>query len=454
MDRPNNDPQAKEMMEGRIFPLILRFAAPTTVGMTVISLYSLSDALFVSSLGTEAGAAVGVTFAIQALLQAVGYTFGMGSGSLVSRRLGSRREREASQYATVAIVCSLLIGVAIMLIGFIFGAPLIRFLGAGESIYPYAMSYSRFLFFSAPFTCATFVLSQLLRAEGKVLWSTVGLVVGSLLNIFLDPILITRLGMGISGASLATLISQTVSSAILFSAYVFRKSRLSLLCGFTLRDLSALPKILLVGLPSFFRPGLTVLATILLNHSALMLGDAAVEAISVVTRLFLLAFSLCLGVGQGMMPVTGYNRGCGRQDRILKAYLISTLLASVLMLTVSIPLIIFAPQLIAFFRNDPNVIAIGVKALRAQSIVLIFHGTITCTIMLLQSIGHNLGATVLACARQGLFFVPLIMLMPRWFGTESIIYVQPLADLLSFLLALPFFIGMTRSLKQKITEQP
>ncbi len=437
------------MTEGKIIPLILRLAAPTTVGMFVTALYSMTDALFVSSLGTEASAAVGVTFAIQALLQAIGYTFGVGAASLISRALGSRRDKEAGTYATLALILGAVTGCAVTLIGIVFGNPVIRFLGATPSIHPYALIYSRYLFLSAPFACCGFVASQLLRAEGKAVYSMVGLTVGSLLNIALDPLLIYTLGLGIEGASLATLISQIAGLAVLLSAYVFGKSQLSLFRHVSRTDLSHCGRIFVAGLPSLFRQGCIALATILINHAAGTWGDAAVAALSVVNRVFQLAFSVCLGVGQGMMPVVGFNYGFDRKERVYRAYRFASLLATSLMLLISIPLLIFTPQIVAAFRDDPDVIAIGTVALRAQSAVLVCHGVVTCANMLLQSIGKPFSATVLACARQGILFLPLLFLLPNRFGIESLIWVQPLADALTLVFSIPFLFYIARHLKEK-----
>ncbi len=442
----------KDMTEGKIVPLVLRLAAPSTVGMFVTALYSMTDALFVSSLGTEASAAVGVTFSIQALLQAIGYTFGVGAGSLISRALGSRRDADAGRYATVSLLLAAITGSLVTLIGLSFGSPLMRILGATESIHPHALAYSRYLFISAPFMCCAFVASQLLRAEGKAVYSMVGLTVGSLLNIALDPFLIRTVGLGIAGASLATLISQIVCLLVLLSAYLLRKSQLSLFRDFSPRVFRESGRITIAGLPSSFRQGFIAVATILLNHAAGTWGDAAVAALSVVNRVFQLAFSLCLGIGQGMMPIAGFNYGADNRDRVYKAFYFSSVLATAVMLVVSVPLLILSPQVIAVFRNDPNVIDIGRAALRAQSAVLVTHGVVTCANMLLQAIGKPFSATVLACARQGILFLPLLFLLPNAFGIESLIYVQPLADALTLLFAIPFIVYVVRHLKGKTAK--
>ncbi|MBQ8440553.1 MAG: MATE family efflux transporter [Clostridia bacterium] len=429
--------------------LIFSLSLPTAVGMAVIALYTLADAYFVSSLGTSAGAAVGVVFAIHVLIQAVGYTLGMGGGSLLSRCLGKKEEQGANDYATVALVFSILAGGLITALTLLFRHPLIHFLGATESIYPFALDYSIPLFWSAIPMCGTFVLSQLLRAEGKAVWSMTGLAVGSLANIGLDPLLIHNLGMGISGASTATLISQILSFSVLLSAYCFRRSQLRLFQEFHFSSLLKIGRIFIAGLPSLLRQGLSGIATVLLNHATAPHGDAAITAMSIVNRLFLLVFSLCLGFGQGLMPVVGYNYGANNEERAKKAYLFSLFASSGIMLLISIPLAIFAPAWIGFFREDPDVISIGAYALRLQCAVLFTHGAVTCTIMFLQALGRSIPATILASARQGLFFLPLIFLLPAKFGLHGLILTQPLADLLTGIFAIFFAVYGAKLLGKK-----
>lgn len=443
------------MTESPISSLVLSLAAPTAVTMIVIALYTLADAYFVASLGTSAGAAVGVVFAVQVLLQAVGYTLGMGGGSLLSRSLGKKEYDNANQYATVALLFSILCGALITMLALLFQDPLIRILGATESIYQYALDYAIPLFWSAVPTCMTFVLGQLLRAEGKAVWSMNGQVVGCLANILLDPLLIHTLDLGIAGASVATLISQCIACITLFSAYALKKSEIRLFKGLRLNSFSAIGRITVTGLPSLLRQGLSGLATVLLNHASAHFGETSVEALSIVNRLFLFVFSVCLGIGQGLMPVAGYNVGHGNTERAKKAYRFSLWVSTLSMLLISIPLFIWAPQWISFFnKSDPRVIEVGARALRLQSLVLFTHGAVTCTIMFLQAIGKALPATVLAAARQGIFFLPLILLLPRRFSLQGLILTQPIADAATFLFALPFvFYAIRRAIGMKTEKK-
>ena len=430
-----NDVRYQKMTEAPVGKTILELSLPNTVGLLVIAAYSLADSFFVSELGTQAGAAIGVVFPLPVLMQAVGYTLGLGAGSRLSRALGKKDRETASRLAASAILWSLILGSSIAALGLWQENALLRLFGASREIADTARAYLTPLLWSAPAMCAAFVLSQLLRAEGLATYAMVGLAAGSICNIVLDPILITGVGMGIAGASTATLISQNLSALILLSAYIFHKSHLRPFSHFRLKTLLIIGKIFVTGLPSLFRQGLSGVATILVNHAAADYSDAAVLALSLVARVFLLVFSLCLGIGQGMMPVVGYSHGAGNEKRQADAYRFAVRLSSVAMFAISIPLIIWAPEVISLFRDDSEVIRIGAFALRAQCAILFTHGLVTCTILYLQAVGRAFLSTVLAAARQGFFFLPLVFLLPMRFGLLGLCLAQPAADALTFLFA-------------------
>lgn len=430
-----NDVRYQKMTEAPVGKTILELSLPNTVGLLVIAAYSLADSFFVSELGTQAGAAIGVVFPLPVLMQAVGYTLGLGAGSRLSRALGKRDRDTASSLAASAIVWSLLLGGAISALGLWQEEALLRLFGASKDIIDIARAYLTPLLWSTPAMCLSFVLSQLLRAEGLATYSMIGLAAGSICNIILDPILISGVGMGIAGASTATLISQNLSAVILLSAYVFHQSHLRPFSHLGIRSFLLFGKIFVTGLPSLARQGLSGLATILINHAAAEYSDAAVLALSLVARVFLLVFSLCLGIGQGMMPVVGYSHGAGNKKRQENAYRFAVRLSGAVMFAISIPLVIWAPEVISLFRDDSEVIRIGAFALRAQSAILFTHGLVTCTILYLQAIGRAFLGTVLAAARQGFFFLPLIFLLPAKFGLLGLCLAQPAADAVTFLFA-------------------
>ncbi len=436
------------LRNGSIPSLILRLAVPNTLGLLVVSAYSLADSFFVASLGTDATSAVGVTFSLHVLMQAVGYTLGMGAGSLLSRALGRGEHDRASRVASVAFFLSLLIGSVIAGSGLVFRVPILRFLGASGTVLDAALSYAFPLFLSAPAMCVSFVLSQLLRAEGRAIYAMAGLMTGSLLNIALDPILISYLHLGIAGASVATLISQTLGAAVLLSAFVGRRKTLDVL-RLDLSAFSSTSKIVIAGLPSLLRQGLSGVCAILLNRAAALVGNGALSAFSLVTRLFLLVFAFCLGLGQAMIPVVGYNLGANDHERVKKAYLFSLVSSSLVMLFFSVPLFFFSTPILRFFGAAEEALGIGTLALRAQSAVLVLHGVITCTILFLQVMGRTFTGSLLAAARQGIFFLPLIFLLPTRFGATGLALTQPASDVLSFLLAIPLLIFAFRSTNTK-----
>ena len=442
----------QQLASASIPPLICKFAVPNTVGLLAITVYSLADSYFVSALGTEASAAVGVTFALHVLIQAVGYTLGMGAGSLLSRALGQKKDRDAREFCLVAILLSFFFGVLITVFGLRFQESLLHLLGATEATLPPARAYVAPLLWSAAPMCATFTLSQLLRSEGKAVYSMIGLCLGSLLNISLDPLLISVLGWGIRGASSATLISQWGACLFLLFSYLRRPMELSPFHAVRIAAFAKAGRILFTGLPSLFRQGLSGTAAILLNHAAASVSETALTAVTLVSRVFLLVFSFCLGLAQGMVPVVGYNYGAGDLQRVKKAYSFSLFSSSLVMLLFSIPLFAFSPQIFSLFYKDAEVIKIGTDVLRAQAVVLFTHGLVTPTIFYLQTVGLPLLATILAVARQGLFFLPLILTLPARFGLWGVEWSQPLADAATFLFAIPFLLFCFRSIK-KMTKQ-
>ena len=440
----NETAKHKLMTEAPVKGLILRLSVPSTVSMLITSVYGFADSWFISRLGTSASGAVGVVFSVTSLIQAIGFTLGTGAGSLLSRALGAKKKEDADCFASLSFWLSLILGGLVTLFGLLFLNPVIRFLGATDGIFPFARAYGFYLFCSAPVMCAAFVLNNLLRAEGKVTYSMSGFVVGNLLNIALDPLFIFRLNMGCAGAALATLISQSVGLFVLLSAYVLRKSEVSILPHHAWKKISKTGIICVTGLPSLFRQGLAGVASILLTRSAGHWGDAAVAGVSVVSRIFLLLYSFCLGIGQGLMPAAGYNHGAGNHARVRKLYRFAMILATAVMLALSVPTAIFAPQIISFFRPDEDVIRVGSAVLRALCSVMFLHGVIAVTNMFLQATGHPFGAALIASARQGLFFLPLIFWLPRSFGLVGLEWTQAVADALTFLLSVPFAVYWLR----------
>lgn len=436
----------EKMLNTPISRLIPRLALPTIASMLVTSIYNMADTYFVSQVGQSASGAVGVVYTLMLFIQAIGFTLGMGSGSHIARLLGAQEEEASGDIASTGFFSSIGLGFLLAVFGLLFIDPLVRLLGATETIAPYARDYAGYILIGAPYMAASYVLNNILRAQGNAFWSMAGLTVGGVLNIILDPIFIFTLGMGTGGAALATIISQFVSFCILLFM-VFRHSSAKV----TLRRFrfKLLGKIIPVGAPSFFRQGMTSIATILLNRTAGGWGDAAIAAMSITARTMAFCFSALIGFFQGFQPVCGFNYGARRYDRVRESILFSVKVATVGLTLMAAIVLLFAPQIIGLFRRgDTEVIAIGTLALRMQAFMLPTMGWAVMTNMSHQSLGMSLQASILSFARQGIFFIPLILVLPLLSGLLGVQLAQPIADALSFCLSLPFGIALLRGLRR------
>ncbi len=444
--------QYNRMTEESIPRLIVRLSIPTILSMLVTNIYNLVDTAFVGQLGTSESAAVGIVFGFMSILQAVGFMFGQGAGSITARLLGARDDRNASRVASTGIVCSVLLGAIISLTAFPLHHWIILTLGSTETIYPHARSYLLTILFAAPFMTGGYTLNNLLRYEGKASLGMIGLMSGAILNIALDPILMFVLHMGVAGAALATAASQVISFLILLSMFLRGRTVTRL----SLKQFDPRPRvigdIMTTGLPSMLRQVLNSVASILLNSSAAVYGDAAVAAMSIVGRISFFVFALALGIGQGFQPVCAYNFGAKKYLRLRSAYRVTVMLSEAILIVSAVLTLLFSGNLIAVFRNDPDVISIGTRALQLQMITILFLPFSMSTEMLYQSTGHRLGASFLSSARSGLFFIPSLILLSRLRGLAGIQEAQPLAYLLAFPLALFFMLRFMRRLPK--TDEP
>lgn len=467
----NQEQQHRKMTQTPIPRLVVRLGIPTTISMLITSVYNMADTAFVSQLGTSASAAVGVVFSLMAVFQAVGFTLGMGAGSLLSRKLGEKDKEAADRYAASAFYLSLAFGVVIVLLGSVLIRPLMQLLGATDTILPYAVGYGRYIIFGAPVICASFVLNNVLRAEGKAALAMVGLCTGGVLNLALDPLLIFKAGLGTSGAAIATLISQCVSFALLLSMFLFHRSNVSLHPKHIAWKLRPCTEIIRCGMPSFCRQGLASISTVLLNRQAVRygllegaarfadaaaakaFGDAAVASMSIVSKVFMFMLCIALGVGQGFMPVAGYNYGAKQYGRVRSAYRFTVFLSLGLMSGLSAAVFACSPQIVALFRrDDPAVIEIGTLAMRLQCVAMPLQTMIVPTNMIHQALGRSWESTLLSACRQGIFFIPLILLLPHCIGLLGVQATQAAADMLTFAVSIPFAIRFFKHLPKTAEE--
>jgi len=438
------------MLCAPISKVIPKLAVPSIISMLITSIYNMADTFFVSQIGTSASGAVGVIFSAMAIIQAISFMLGMGTGTNVSQALGANDEERASRLASTGFFTALLVGVAVAILGNVNIDWLVRFLGATETIVPYAKDYATYIFYAAPFMMGSLVLNNLLRFQGLASYGMIGITFGGILNMALDPLFIFTFGLGTAGAAIATAISQFASFSILLAMTITKPDALTV----RLRDfkpaLSLYGRILYTGFPSLGRQGIASVSTILLNTAAGVHGDAAIAAMSIVSRFIMFINSTVIGFGQGFQPVCGFSYGAGKYTRVREAYGFCVKVATVILLTLSACAFLFAEPIITVFRRDDlEVIRIGTLALRLQLTTLPLWGVIVMSNMFTQSIGYGVRATLIAISRQGLFLIPLLLVLPGTLGLLGIQIAQPISDACAFVLALVVASGILRDMKQK-----
>ena len=448
-EEKKTDKQYHQMIETPIPKLITSLAIPTIISMLITSVYNIADTYFVSKLGRSASGAIGIVFSLMAAIQAIGFTVGMGAGSTISRLLGEQKEQEAKEIAVSGFALSLALGAIVTGIGLLYLTPLMRLLGASETILPYAKSYGFYILLAAPVMSGSFVLNNLLRSEGKAKFAMLGMVAGAVFNLVLDPIFIFDLDLGITGAALATAISQSVGFVILLGCFLLKKSSLPMTIRNISRKAGSYGAILKTGFPSFLRQGLASVATVLLNQKAADYGDSAVAAMSIVGKIFMVFFCIVIGFGQGYQPALGYNYGAREWKRVRKAAYFTTLVAVGIMSVLGVAGFLCAGILMKLFMQaDEEVVAIGTFALRCQCVVMPLIPIGVVSNMTFQSIGREWSATFLSACRQGVFFLPLILLLPGIWGLTGVQITQAVADAATAVVSVPFIVVFFRKLKK------
>ena len=449
MSPRKEDAQYIKMTETPVARLVVTLGIPTTISMLVTSIYNMADTAFVGALGTSASGAIGVVFGYMAILQAIGFMFGQGSGSQIARMLGRRDGESANRIASTGFLTAVALALAVALASWFCLDDLLRFLGSSETILPYARSYCSFILLGAPFITGSFVLNNILRYEGLAMKAMIGLVTGAVLNLVLDPLLIFVFHMGTAGAGLATALSQIVSFCILLSMFLRGVTQSRLSFRSYSRDIRDLLWIIAIGFPSLLRQAMSSIGTIILNRCARGYGDAAVAAMAIVSRISMFIFSVGLGLGQGYQPVCSFNYGAGKYGRVRAAFRATLRITMVVLVFFSVGVYLAAPWLVRFFRDDPEVIAIGVQALRYACFVMWLLPVSVLTNMTLQSSGKALPASFLALLRSGLFFLPVLLILNRVLGITGIEVAQPIADILTAVTSIPFVLYFFRHLPQE-----
>ena len=438
--------QFRRMTETPIPQLILSLAAPTILSMLITSIYNLADTFFVGQISTSASGAVGVVSSLMAIIQALGFMLGHGAGTIISRSLGSRDTTAATRFASTSFFTALVFGVVLAVAGLGTLPHFMMLLGSTETILPHACAYARPILIAAPLMISSLVKNNILRYEGKASFAMIGLVTGGVLNIALDPLFMFVFGLGTAGAGIATALSQSISFCILLSMFLRGKTVSQFRLSAVTREARDFGRILLGGAPSFGRQGLNSIGGMLLNLAARSHGDAAVAGMSIVSRIFMFIISVAIGVGQGLQPVASFNYGARKYRRVRQAA-IFTIEAAFCMLVVLVGLCwVNGDALVRLFRDDPAVTTVALPAFHYQCLAMLLQPIIVVANMTFQSVGASGRATFLACCRQGVFFIPLILILPRTHGLFGVEICQPIADVLTFLVSLPFLIAFLQQL--------
>ncbi len=436
--QPRHRDNYEFLTQAPVSRVILTMAVPTIVSMLVTCFYVIVDTYFVGQLNTQSTAAVGIVFPLMSLIQAIGSFFGHGSGAYMSRELGARRTDNASSMATTGLVYALLTGILIAVVALLFLRPLSLVLGSTATSLPFTEQYMAIILLGAPFQIASFTLNSQLRMQGNARYAMWGIISGALLNVILDPILIFACGLQLRGAALATVIGQIVSVAVLLAMCHFRAT-----AGVRLRPRyfslhwHYVREIVYGGSPSLSRQGLASISVILLNVAAAGYGDAAVAAMSIVSRVTMFVMAVIVGLGQGFQPFCGYCYGAALYNRLRHGFWFTVRVGFIFLLFFSTVFFCFAEQTIAVFRDDAIVIAIGSTALRWHLAVYPLNAYIMAGNMMLQTTRRPLRANVLSSARKGLVFIPFILILPHLFGLMGIAMCQAVCDVVTFIIAIP-----------------
>lgn len=441
----------EKMLSAPVRALILCQAGPTIAAMLVSASYNTADTFFVGRVDDAATAAVSAAFSAMTLLQAVGYCLGQGSGIYISEKLGRGEEEKAAAMASFAFYAAVAFGVLAAAGGLLGADALAGLLGAADSFRPETAAYLRWLLLGAPFILGSFVLSNQLRFQGASFGAMLGISAGAVLNVALDWLFVWRFGWGAGGAGAATAAGQAVAFLLLLFI-VFKNGSLRPALKQAKPQKAYVLAVTKSGFPSFARQGVITAAGIAQNFAVRPFGEAAVAGIGVFSRVTFVLIACVIGFGQGFQPVCGFNWGAGKRERVRRGYWFCVWVTTAFLAAGSVLLYLFAPQVASFFRASDEVIAPAVQAIRLQCVVFASFGYACVSNMLLQSLGQTGRATFLALCRQGVFYIPLLFLLPRFLGFTGIALAQPAADVLTFLATLLLAPPTVRRLKEKGAE--
>ena len=443
----------KQLTESNIESLVIKMGIPTIISMLTTSFYNMADTFFVSKINTQSTAAVGIVFSMMSIIQAIGFFFWHGSGNYISIKLGAKETQEASKMAVTGFLSAMIVGFIILIFGLIFIKPLAVMLGSTETILPYSIIYMKYILIGALYMTASLVLNNQLRLQGNALFAMIGLITGAVLNIALDPLLIFYFSMGIKCAAIGTIISQFVGFCILLVGTNVWGTLPIKINDFS-PSIQKYKAIITGGLPSLCRQSISSFSTAFLNIISAPFGDSVIAAMSIVNRVAMFANSAIIGFGQGFQPVCGFNYGAKKYDRVIRAFYFCIKVSTIALLIFAVIIFIEAKEIVHLFNDkDTALIDVSIKALQYQALTLPLWGIITISSMLLQTTRQTIRASILALAKQGIFFIPIIFIFSKMFFIEGIAASQPFADFLTFLLSIILVRSMIIEMKSYLLDK-
>lgn len=434
----NNQKQKMELLgNAPISKALLAMGIPTMLGMLINALYNLADAYFVSGLGESQMGAISIVYPLGQVVVGLGLLFGNGAASYISRLLGQGKNEQANKVASTSLYCSLSTGTLLILFCFVFLKPILTLLGATESILPYAITYAGIYIISCIFNVFNVTMNNLVTSEGAAKTTMCALLAGAILNIVLDPIFIYTFELGVAGAAIATAISQIVSTLVYLHYLSTKKSIFRFHwkdCFFSRKIFSEIFKI---GIPTLVFQLLTSLSISLINNTSGNYGDAAIAGMGVVTRLVSMGSLTVFGFIKGFQPIAGYSYGAGKYRRLRQAIRTSILWSTLFCIVIGFAFFLFPTQILSqFTTGNVEMIQIGARSLRVNGITFMLFGYYTVYSSLFLALGKGKEGFLLGACRQGICFVPVILILPSIWGVKGILYAQPIADVLSFLITL------------------
>ncbi|SFQ47044.1 putative efflux protein, MATE family [Lachnospiraceae bacterium XBB1006] len=439
--------QFKKMTEKPVEKLVATLAIPTILSMLVTNLYNMVDTAFVGELGTAQSGAVGIVFGYMAILQAIGFMCGQGAGSIMSRKLGNKDVEGANCYTSTGFFMSMFLGLIIGLLSGFALSYLVFLLGSTRTIAVYAKQYIRYIIVAAPFQTSSLTMNNLLRYEGKAKLGMIGLMTGAVLNISGDALFMKIFHMGVSGAGLSTMLTQMISFGILLYMFLSGKTQTMISVKCVSGKVYDYWNIVATGFPSMLRQGLNSISTMLLNGNARVYGDAAVAAMAITSRVGFFCMSVALGIGQGFQPVSSFNYGAKKYERVKRAYWFTLILSECVLLLSAIPVYFMAEPVVKIFRDDPKVIFYATRALKLHCIALLFVPLSMVTEMGFQSTGQRLKSTITSSLRSGVVMIPSLLLLAKLRGMSGIQEAQPVAYVITWFICIYFSYAFLKSLQ-------